>query len=173
MTAISAPRDLYEEAVAHLACRAEQVGFFLADFEVATKTFQLTAWRPIPADGYEYQGDYHVRLSDDTQTEVIQWATRESGCLVEAHSHGDLVPAGFSPSDLAGFAEWVPHCSWRLRRRPYAAVVTAADGFDALAWIQGPRQVEQIHHVELDDGTTLPATRWTLRTAARMAATDE
>lgn len=173
MTTINATRHIYEAGVAHLTSRAEQVGFFLANFDAATQAFHLTAWRPVPAEGYEYQGDYHVRLSDETQTEMIQCATREDASLVEAHSHGDLVPAGFSPSDLAGFAEWVPHCFWRLRRRPYAAVVTGGDGFDALAWIQDPRQVEQIDHIELDDGTTLAATRWTLGGAAPGVSTDE
>lgn len=163
MTSIRSPRRLYEEATSHLASRPEQVGFFLADFDAETQTFQLTAWRPVHADGYEYQGDYHVRLSDETQTEMIQWATRENGCLVEAHSHGDLVPAAFSPSDLAGFVEWVPHCSWRLRRRPYAAIVTAADEFDALAWINDPKQAEQIRHLALEDGAVLNATRCTLQ----------
>lgn len=166
MISITAPRGLYEPAIEHLNSRAEQVGFFLANFDTATGTFHVNAWRPVPADGIEYQGDYHVRLSDEVQTEVIQWATRESSSLIEAHSHGDLAPAGFSPTDLEGFAEWVPHCFWRLQRRPYAAVVTAGDGFDALAWIRDPRQVEQVDHIDLDDGRTLAATGWTLRSHA-------
>jgi hypothetical protein len=40
----------------------------------------------------------------------------------------------FSPSDIYGFSEYVPHCRWRLRGRPYLAVVVTPAGMDALAW---------------------------------------
>jgi hypothetical protein len=128
----------------HLDERPEAVGFFIAEYDAAARAFDLRAWWPVLEGGYEYQGDYHVRLSDDTQTKAIQWATRERGCLVEAHSHGLLTPAAFSPTDLDGLAAWVPHCSWRLQRRPYAAIVTAEDGFDGLAWIDSVERAEQV-----------------------------
>ena len=40
----------------------------------------------------------------------------------------------FSPSDMYGFSDYVPHCRWRLRGRPYLAVVVSPAGMDALAW---------------------------------------
>jgi hypothetical protein len=40
----------------------------------------------------------------------------------------------FSGSDIAGFGEWVPHVRWRLRGRPYVALVFDGGVFDALAW---------------------------------------
>ena len=42
----------------------------------------------------------------------------------------------FSPSDMYEFAEFVPHCRWRLRGRPYLAIVVSPAGADALAWIE-------------------------------------
>lgn len=161
MTTLECPTDLYKEAMSHLNGRAEAVGFFIADFHEATRTFLLRDWKPVRDDGYEHQGQYHVRLSDATQTEMIQWATAEAACLVEAHSHGRLTPSAFSSTDLDGLSEWVPHCSWRLSRRPYAAIVTADDGFDALAWIDGPHAVEQVATLAVG-GLDLVATGITL-----------
>jgi len=152
--------------MSHLNDRAEAVGFFIADFDELARTFVLRAWRPVPDDGYDCQGAFHVRLSDNTQTEMIQWATAESACLVEAHSHGRLTPAAFSPTDLDGLSEWVPHCSWRLARRPYAAIVTADDCFDALAWIEGPRFAEQVATLAVG-GVEFVATAATLRSLNR------
>ena len=68
----------------------------------------------------------------------------------------------FSPSDLWGFQAWVPHLFWRLRGRPYAALVTAGDTFDALAWVDSAEQPEQVDQIELDDGSVLVATTRTL-----------
>jgi hypothetical protein len=44
------------------------------------------------------------------------------------------LPAAFSPSDLFGLDEFVPHVRWRLKGIPYLAVVLGASDFDALVW---------------------------------------
>lgn len=162
MPAFAITRPLYDEVHRHLRGRIEQVGFFLADFDAATGKFVLGEWRPIPPEGFEYQSAYHVTLTDDMKTEVIRWAWDARACLVEAHSHADFGRAKFSPSDVMGFAQWVPHLFWRLRRRPYAALVTAGGTFDALAWIEAADKPEEIERIELDDGTVLVATGRTL-----------
>jgi hypothetical protein len=57
----------------------------------------------------------------------------------------------------------VPHLWWRLRGRPYGALVTAGKTFDALAWVDGPNDVEQIERLDIEGGDTLLATGRTLR----------
>jgi hypothetical protein len=155
-------RALYDEVRVHLRGSIEQVGFFLADFEDATRTFVLREWRAIPPEGFECQSAHHVTLTDEMKTEVIRWAWDAGASLVEAHSHGDFGRAKFSPSDLWGFREWVPHLLWRLRARPYAALVAAGDTFDALAWIEAADTPEQVGRIQLDDRTVLAATGRTL-----------
>lgn len=162
MAAIAISRALYDDLRLHLRGHVEQVGFFLADFDAETKTFVLREWRAIPPEGFEYQGAYHITLTDEMKTEVIQWAWDADACLVEAHSHKNSGPAKFSPSDFWGFRDWVPHLFWRLRRRPYAALVIAGESFDALAWIDSADEPEQAEHIELDDGTVFRATARTL-----------
>jgi hypothetical protein len=162
MAAFAINRALHDRVRRHLHGHIEHVGFFLADFGAVTRTFVLREWRAIPPEGFEYQGAYHVSLTDEMKTDVIRWAWDAGASLVEAHSHIGFERAKFSPSDLWGFREWVPHLFWRLRARPYAALVVAGDTFDALAWIEAADSPEQVERVDIDDGTLLVATGRTL-----------
>jgi len=159
--AIVAPAALYRAARAHLRGHIEQVGFFLADFDAERNVFVLREWRPMAPESFEYQSAYHVTLRDEMRPEIIKWAWDAAACLIEVHSHGDGGIAWFSPSDLYGFDEWVPHVRWRLRGRPYAAIVTAGDSFDALAWLGDGKDPVQVTTLEVD-GVTYTATARTL-----------
>lgn len=165
MAVVRAPQTVYGPAVEHLQRRPEQVGFFLAEYDADARAFDLRQWRGVPDEGLDYQSDVHVELSDAAQTAVIQWAWESGLALVEAHSHR-WGPAQFSGSDFAGFAEWVPHVRWRLRRRPYAALVLAPGTLDGLAWIEGGR--ERVDGVVVGNDTPLTCTG--LSTRARGAA---
>jgi hypothetical protein len=84
---------------------------------------------------------------------LIKRAWDSGTSLVEFHSHPrDRWQAMFSPSDLAGFDEFVPHCWWRLRGRPYLAVVVAQRSVDALAWVTDPRRPVRLDAIWLDGG---------------------
>jgi hypothetical protein len=147
---IVAPAALYRAARENLRGRIEQVGFFLADFHAEEGAFVLREWRPMPPEAFECQSAYHVTLRDEIRPEIIKWAWDADACLVEVHSHGDNGIACFSPSDLYGFDEWVPHVRWRLRGRPYAAIVTAGDNFDALAWLDDEKEPVQVTAFEVN-----------------------
>jgi hypothetical protein len=162
MTNIAMPRRLWDAASHHLNARAEQVGFFLAQWDAGQRRLDAFEWRAVPPEGLHHQSDFHVSLGDATRADVIKWAWDSDACLVEAHSHGPLGPAGFSPSDLYGFEQWVPHLWWRLRARPYAAIVTAGSSIDGLAWVDGASAPEQVDAVDLEDGDRLLCTRATL-----------
>ena len=155
-------RELYRDLGSHLSSRAEQVGFFLADVQPGEQTFVLREWRPVPQEGLEHQSDVRVALSDEMRAEVIKWAWDSGLSLVEAHSHGRWAPAEFSRSDLWGFDEWVPHLWWRLQGRPYAALVTADETFDAIAWVVEPRTPEQVDALVVGGKEKVMATGRTL-----------
>jgi hypothetical protein len=173
MTSFVIDRELYEALGGHLGARAEQVGFFLAKWDSTERSFLLREWRPVPLDGLEHQSDFHVSLGDEMRAEIIKWAWDSDLSLVEAHSHGNWVPAEFSGSDLWGFDEWVPHLWWRLRGRPYAALVTASDTFDAIAWIDGSRLPEQVDTLEVDGQESVAATGETFRHQAGRLSRDD
>lgn len=87
------------------------------------------------ADDFEIHSEFHVELTDEARARIIKRAWDTGTSPVEFHSHpGDCRGAKFSPSDMYGFSEYVPHCRWRLRGRPYLAVVVTPVGMDALAW---------------------------------------
>lgn len=151
MTTIAASGELHRLAREHLRGRVEQVGFFLADFDAGGPVFVLREWRSMPPEAFTFQSAYHLTLRDEIRPELIKWAWDHDACLVEAHSHVDGGSAAFSASDLRGFAEWVPHVRWRLRGRPYAAIVTAADSFDALAWLDASGTPDQVARLAVDD----------------------
>jgi hypothetical protein len=158
---ISTAADLHRQARQHLASQAEAAGFFLADYRAGSGQFRLREWRPVPAAGFESRSDFHLVLDDDFRAEIIKWAWDFGLSLVEAHSH-DFGIAGFSPSDMSGLREWIPHLWWRLRGRPYGAVVVDGDTFDGLAWVASADRPEQVIGIELDGGGLLPATGLTL-----------
>lgn len=165
MSTIVATGELYQPAREHLRGRIEQVGFFLADFDLVRQAFVLREWLPMLPEAFEIQSAYQVTLRDEARPKLIKWAWDSDACLVEAHSHAGTGPAGFSPSDIWGFQEWVPHVRWRLRSRPYAAIVTAGDSFDALAWLDGNDAPTQIERLEIDHS----GFQATARTLARLA----
>jgi hypothetical protein len=152
---------LYMSFRQHLAHGPEEVGFFLASYDAGRRAFELHTWRPIPPDGFESQTDFHFTLRDTVRADVIKWAWDSDACLIEAHSHRPDGLASFSPSDVWGFEQWVPRVWWRLRGRPYAAIVIGGETFDALAWIEGANAPEQVEQMRVDGETHLP-TRLTL-----------
>ncbi len=150
MIKITVEAELWGAARKHLDVCAEQVGFFLADWSAADRQFRIRAWRPIDDGLAGSHGQLHVSLPDETRSAIIQWAFAENACLIEAHSHGRWGPAAFSGYDLQNLKEWVPHLWWRLRNRPYAAIVTSNRDLDALAWVDSPGEIEQVDGIAAD-----------------------
>jgi hypothetical protein len=159
--------DLYQAAQAHLTGHVEQAGFFLADFDELSRRFLLRQWRAMPPGSFEIQTGYHVTLRDEIRPEIIKWAWDADACLVEAHSHPSCDTARFSPSDLWGLNEWVPHVRWRSGGRPYLAMVVDGNTFDALAWIDASGLPEQVDRLVTDGGDEQAATGLTLKTPTR------
>lgn len=113
-------------------------GFAHAEPEQDAVTLRLVEWLPIMREGFDSQPGAYLELRDGMSGQVIKRAHDLGASLVEFHCHTGAWPAMFSASDLSGFEEFVPHVWWRLKQRPYAAVVVTADGFDGLAWIDAP-----------------------------------
>lgn len=130
-------RTLFAELRAGLA-RPEQVAFLFAAYDAGVLT--VDAVELMSGADIASQSDVHVELADAARARVIKRAWDTDAALIEAHSHGPRGVASFSASDLAGFEDWVPHVMWRLRGRPYAALVVAGASWDALGWI-GDEQV--------------------------------
>jgi hypothetical protein len=123
----------------------------------------VRAVREIEGTAFDVQTPWHLTLSDETRAAVIKWAHDAGEALMEVHSHMDLGPACFSPSDLLGLGDFVPHVWWRLRHRPYGALVFGDGSFDGLVWRSDPDAPEQVEALVIDGEAEWPATGRTLR----------
>lgn len=149
------PRDAEKAIWNHLVredSEVEQAGFVFARDEArgGVRVFQYIEWFPVPPDGFAVQSEFHIELADEVRGSVIKRAHDLSASLVEFHFHAGAWPAAFSPSDFAGFREFVPHVWWRLKGKPYLAVVVARSGFDGLAWLEGPARPERLSGLLVD-----------------------
>lgn len=168
MVAFTLAAEAYGQFRADLDDGVEGAGFFLAAYAPDERAFRLHQWRAIPSEGFESRSAFHLVLADETRVEIIKWAWDSGASLVEAHSH-DFGIASFSPSDIHGLEEWVPHLWWRLRGRPYGAIVVDGETLDALAWIDGAAQPEQVVGLTIDGNGSIAATGQTLTELSRRA----
>lgn len=130
---------------------SEQVAFLLAMPRVdEALELRLTDVYLVPPEEFEDRTPFYLSLAPEVRPKIIKWAWDCGACLVEAHSHRGAGPAAFSPSDLAGLDEFIPHVRWRLNGKPYVALVFTRNGFDALAWINGPYEAEPVAALRVD-----------------------
>lgn len=137
---ITISSELYRRLHEHLfSGRTEQLAFLLATTgESYRETLHVSDLYCVPARAFSVQTAYHINLGDEVRAQMIKWAWDNQSSLIEAHSHLGNVEAAFSPTDLAGLEEFVPHVWWRLQGRPYAALVFSRRNFDALIWMTSP-----------------------------------
>jgi hypothetical protein len=121
-------------------------------------SFEQLDWYPVSPDGYAVRNAFHFELTDEVRAHVIKRAHDLGASIVEVHSHGGPWSAAFSPSDQLGFREFVPHVWWRLKGRPYLALVATRQDFDGLAWITGPEDPQRLDGIMVD-GQMLRPTR--------------
>lgn len=135
----------------------ESAAFVFASVKRGADKLELTADDVllIGQDGYASRRRDYMQLSDESRVAVIKRAHQTHTALIEFHSHpfDSRWAPSFSLTDMNGFAETVPHMWWRLPDRPYAAIVVAPSGFDALVWVDRP--TEPIPLTALRSGTVL------------------
>ena len=159
--------DMYDNLRGHLLqSNEEQVAFIFAETidRGDGVVFGARDMYLVAGDELLVHAPYHISLTDDVQARIIKMAWDRRLALVEVHSHpGADWRAQFSPSDLWGLDEFVPHVRWRLRGSPYLAVVLGSSDFDALVWRD--HSPEPLAHILVGDrvleptGLTLQAVR--------------
>jgi hypothetical protein len=142
----------HEELLAHLRQNdLEQAAFLFVSrddgFDVEVRDLEL-----LGADDFLAQRPYYLELTDAARSRALRRAHQLGLALAEAHIHPDQTTACFSPSDLAGLAEFVPHVWWRRRGGPYVAMVLGVTGWDGLAWTDAPDQPRPLGGVVVDGG---------------------
>lgn len=142
-TRLCMPASDYRQLRAHLFPKRgwqEQAAFLFATAERSKEwvSFEVVETRTLSdGDFVTQRGDY-LELSDNTRAGVIKRAHDLGASLIEIHSHLGPWPAAFSIADRAGLRETVPHMWWRLKGKPYIALVVTKTDFDALVWLDNP-----------------------------------
>lgn len=150
------PTNDYQRIWRHLVgdgLPAESAGFLFVKHRLQgdEEWFEHLEWYPVPDDGYLARTGHHFELTDHTRAQVIKRAHDLEASIVEFHSHGGPWPAAFSSSDQLGFREFVPHIWWRLKERPYLAVVVTRYDFDSLAWMVDPKTPQRLDCIVVDE----------------------
>lgn len=129
--------------------RTEKVAFIFAEISKTDHNVKLEykKWYPVKSNEYEYRSGLYVELKDEMRQKIIKTAFDLNTSIVELHSHLYSKSAGFTPSDFVGFEEFVPHVWWRLNGKPYVAIVLSESDFDALIWIDNPRDYQQLTEI--------------------------
>ena len=138
----------------------ERAGFLFVDSkrEDDSIVFRDLEWFPVPLEGFEKRTTRHIELRDDVLAYVIKRAHDLNASIIEMHSHPKSYTARFSHFDQDGFKEIVPQVTWRLKGKPYGAIVVARASFDGLIWLdmqQGPQHIAGV----VVDGVTHEPTR--------------
>lgn len=146
-------KDLFPRKVKH-----EKVSFIFASVSKTGQSldFHLMQWYSVMPSEYEFQSAWHVELKDEIRPKIIKKAFDLDAAIVEIHSHPYSSPAMFSGSDLEGLQEFVPHVWWRLKAKPYAALVFSTSDFDGLAWVDTPRCPQPLTELVVSGRSLLP-----------------
>lgn len=155
------PPSAYYEIMTHLLPEKtmnEQAAFIYAKTESVNGVLRFNY---IDSDlmlskDFVYHSDFYLELRDEKRAEIIKRAHDLDASLTEWHSHPLFWPATFSKSDLLGFREFVPHVMWRLKGRPYAAVVVTPSDFDALVWSENPKIPYQLNSLKVGSRNLYP-----------------
>lgn len=163
---LNMPDGLYRELNLHLlppkSTREEAAFLFVAPKPKNKDViFEVLGVDKLSPNDFASQYDDYLELNDDARARVIKKAHDLDACLLEMHSHPGPWPAAFSLADRHGLNETVPHMWWRLKKRPYLAIVVAASGFDALVWLDNPRVPTRLDGV-FADGKVLQPTNHSL-----------
>jgi hypothetical protein len=136
---ITLPEHMLRAVQAHLfqpGVREEQGGFLLCTVPAGDPPYRFAAvdWVPLHRRDYVIQATDYLELTDEARIRIIKVAHDTNTALVEVHCHPGNYPACFSHADIAGLDEFVPHIRWRLKGKPYGALVFAQRSVDGLAW---------------------------------------
>lgn len=153
--------------------RNEQVAFAFCEYldsDSASTFLVREIWFMEPSD-FDVQSEFHVALTDGALARLIKRAWDLQLSVLEFHSHPKSDRrASFSPSDLTGLADHVPYMFWRLRGRPYAAIVVGQAAVDAVAWVTGPGHLQPIDQLRIGEEVIKP-TRETISQLERTYGT--
>lgn len=171
---LNLPVDVHRELMDHLLpanSLIEEAAFVFvhSTSDRGKVVFRFTEWFAVDPEGFVHRSEGYLELTDTIRAQVIKRAHDLGASIVEFHSHPYPWPAAFSQSDRNGLDEFVPHVWWRLKSRPYLAVVVSPSYFDGLVWLSDPKTPQLLDGIRVGKRFLRP----TGLTLHRWEATDD
>jgi len=156
MTQLEISAADFKKLKSHFKKSTEQVAFLFCVSD-GQNNFTAKETYMVPPEGLVYESEYHSELTDEELSKVLKYAFQKGFSLCEIHSHPfSTTDTKFSPSDKDGFTEFVPHVWWRLKGRPYLAVVFGQNSLDGLAWLKNPHNPEPLDLIKVGKENICP-----------------
>ncbi len=150
------PRADYRVMKDYLASQSEEIAFLFALMDDSGQRLMVKEVKLLTEKDYAHHNWNGLGLADHVRPEIIKHAHANNYVVIEAHAHNGFGwSAQFSLTDMDGLAELVPHMLWRLKGRPYVALVFTENDFDALVWhiVDKP---ETLSGLRVEDNSTRP-----------------
>lgn len=160
-TILNIPPEVYMELHKHLLPNLhtdEEAAFVFANAAFHDEKVELNYcdWYAVQPNDYESRSAFHFELTYETNGRIIKRAHDLDACIIEFHSHIDQEFVRFSPTDWMGFSEFVPLVLWRLKGKPYVAIVVTDHGIDALVWMNGAKKPKELSVIKTGSIEVLP-----------------
>lgn len=147
MAKLVIPDRLYRQVQTHLLRdQSERLAFFLCNISWAGESTIFIAQEAILVDDADlaWPISYRLELKLEPLLAVVNRAVKGKKALVEAHSHPFSDYPTFSPSDRAGFQEFVPYVLDSVKGAPYGATVWGKRGLTGVAWSSWPQDEQPL-----------------------------
>ncbi len=115
----------------------EQAAFLFAttETEYGAVRFHVEDSYLVPASGWDVQMDVYLEMTDEERAKILKMARDRNAAIIDCHSHPhSQEDVWFSPSDLAGINQFAQYTKWKLKGRPFAALVFGETSIDGVVW---------------------------------------
>jgi hypothetical protein len=144
----------------------EQGAFLFAEAKREDGELNLVAadYYLVPASGWEAQVEFYLQMKDSERAKIMKLAREKNLCAIDCHSHPRACDdVWFSPSDVAGITEFAQYAKWKLRGKPFAAMVWGEQSVDAVLWqveFSHAERVAQVKIIGNAEQTLTPTGSW-------------
>ncbi len=132
------PAGILDHVQSHLfQNQLEQAAFLFATTatEDGCTLFHVEDSYLVPPSGWDVQMDVYLEMTDEERAKILKMARDRNAAIIDCHSHPHSQEAvWFSPSDVAGITQFAQYAKWKLKGRPFAALVFGETSIDGVVW---------------------------------------
>jgi len=115
----------------------EQAAFLFATTETKDEAvrFHVEDFYLVPTSGWDVQMDVYLEMTAEERAKILKRARDRNTAIIDCHSHPhSQEEVWFSPSDHVGITEFAQYVRWKLKAKPFAALVFGETSIDGVVW---------------------------------------